>query len=100
MFLNQIVTQTLKDLEQRKKACSPSEMMLHAVAQPPPRDLLEAFRARRVVDTANTPANTAIGGTVTSNQSQVHLIAEVKRASPYKGLLAPTFDTVALARIY
>src|SRR5260370_35337043 len=100
MFLNQIVTQTLKDLEQRKKACSPSEMMLHAVAQPPPRDLLEALRARRVVDIANTPANIAIGDAVTSNQPQVHLIAEGKRASPSKGLLAPHFDPVALARIY
>ena len=83
MFLNHIVTQTLKDLEQRKKAYSPSEMMLHAVAQPPPRDLLEALRARKVVDDANTSANTAVGSAVTSNQPQVHLIAEVKRAWCY-----------------
>ena len=81
MFLDQIVTQTRLDLEQRKQERSLEEMMHLAMAQPPPRDLLEAIRAGR-------------------SKSQVRLIAEVKRASPSKGLLAPHLDPVELARSY
>src|SRR5207237_42672 len=81
MFLDQIVTQTRLDLEQRKQERPLEEMMRLAIAQPPPRDLLEAIRPGR-------------------SKSQVHLIAEVKRASPSKGLLAPHLDPVELARSY
>jgi indole-3-glycerol phosphate synthase/phosphoribosylanthranilate isomerase len=78
MFLDRIVTQTRIDLEQRKRECSLEEMQQRAATQPKPRDLLEAFHDR----------------------SQVGLIAEVKRASPSKGLLAPHLDPVELARTY
>src|SRR5438270_10360839 len=81
MFLDQIVTQTRLDLEQRKQERPLEEMMRLAIAQPPPRDLLEAIRPGR-------------------SKSQVRLIGEVKRASPSKGLLAPHLDPVALARTY
>ena len=81
MFLDQIVTQTRLDLEQRKQERSLGEMMRLAMAQPPPRDLLETIRPGR-------------------SKSQVRLIAEVKRASPSKGLLAPHLDPVELARSY
>src|SRR5260370_33536588 len=81
MFLDQIVTQTRRDLEQRKQERPLEEMMRLAIAQPPPRDLLEAIRPGR-------------------SKSQVRLIAEVKRASPSKGLLAPHLDPVELARSY
>src|SRR5437588_10822137 len=81
MFLDQIVTQTRLDLEQRKQERPLEEMMRLAMSQPPPRDLLEAIRPGR-------------------SKSQVHLIAEVKRASPSKGLLAPHLDPVQLARSY
>ena len=81
MFLDRIVAQTRLDLEQRKQERPLEEMMRLAIAQPPPRDLLETIRPGR-------------------SKSQVRLIAEVKRASPSKGLLAPHLDPVELARSY
>ncbi len=78
MFLNRIVTQTQTDLEVRKREVPLADLQRQAFEQPKPRDLLEAFKLR----------------------SQIHLIAEVKRASPSKGMLAPHIDPVELARVY
>jgi indole-3-glycerol phosphate synthase / phosphoribosylanthranilate isomerase len=78
MFLNRIVAQTLKTLEQRKQACPLEVIKRLADEQPRPRDLVEAF----------------------ADRTHVHLIAEVKRASPSKGMLAPHIDPVALAQTY
>lgn len=78
MFLNRIITQTQIDLEERKREVPLTEIQRQASEQPRPRDLLETFKSR----------------------SQIHLIAEVKRASPSKGMLAPHIDPVELARTY
>jgi indole-3-glycerol phosphate synthase / phosphoribosylanthranilate isomerase len=78
MFLDRIVAQTRDDLEQRKQDYPLEEMQQRASRQPQPRDLLAAFEPR----------------------TQVHLIAEVKRASPSKGMLAPDLDPVKTARLY
>src|SRR5258707_5456499 len=81
MFLDRIVTQTRLDLEQRKQTVPLEEMRRLAVIQPAPRDLLAALRPQ-------------------DSKPTVRLIAEVKRASPSKGLLAPNLHPVELARTY
>lgn len=78
MILEQIVARSRIDLEQRKQEVSLEEVQARAAAQPAPRDALAALRARNAI----------------------HMIAEVKRASPSKGLLASNFDPVALAKTY
>ena len=78
MFLDKIVAKTRADLEVRKREYPLEKLQLAAAGQPAPRDLLEAFEPR----------------------SRVQLIAEVKRASPSKGMLAPDMDPVAMARTY
>src|SRR4030095_866725 len=78
MFLQRIVEQTRLDLEKRKQACPLTEIQRLAIEQQPPRDMLEAFEPR----------------------SRVHLIAEVTRASPSKGLIALHHNPVDLACVY
>src|SRR5213082_1026345 len=78
MFLERIVAQTKNDLEQRKREIPLEEVQRLAAAQLAPLDLYAAL----------------------SSGPGVKLIAEVKRASPSKGLLAPHLDPVEIARIY
>jgi indole-3-glycerol phosphate synthase / phosphoribosylanthranilate isomerase len=78
MFLERIVTQTRADLEQRKRELPLEAVQRRAAAQPRPRNLLAALR----------------------HEQKIGLIAEVKRASPSKGLLAPHLNPVELARSY
>ena len=78
MFLDRIVTQTRADLVQRKIDHPLAEVQRLATEQTPPRDLVAAFMPR----------------------SRTHLIAEVKRASPSKGMLAPNLHPVELAQTY
>jgi indole-3-glycerol phosphate synthase/phosphoribosylanthranilate isomerase len=80
MFLDQIVSQTRTDLEQRKRKLPLEELQRLISAQAAPRDLLEVLRPR--------------------SKSRISLIAEVKRASPSKGVFAPHVDPIALACTY
>jgi len=78
MILDQIVARSKVDLEIRQRETPLSEVQALARTRPAPRDALAALRA----------------------ENRVHVIAEVKRASPSRGLLAPNFDPVGLARTY
>jgi indole-3-glycerol phosphate synthase / phosphoribosylanthranilate isomerase len=80
MFLDQIVSQTRADLEQRKSELPLEDLQHLAAAQAPPRDFLGALRP--------------------VSKSKVSLIAEVKRASPSKGVFAPHLDPIELAQTY
>lgn len=77
MFLDKIVALKRKELEERQKAVSLSELEAAIEQRPAPLDLAAALTA---------------GG--------FSLIAEVKRASPSRGALDPGLDTVALAKTY
>ncbi len=78
MFLDRIIAQTRIDLGQRKLKVPYEEQQRLAFAQSTPRDFLKSLMV----------------------PSKIGLIAEVKRASPSKGIFAPEFDPVELAQLY
>lgn len=77
MILGQIVSDNLPELESRKRIFPLDEMRRMALEQLPPVDFASALRGGRV-----------------------QLIAEVKKASPSKGIIRPDFDPVEIARTY
>jgi indole-3-glycerol phosphate synthase / phosphoribosylanthranilate isomerase len=79
-FLERIVAATRAHLDERRQQTSLDTLRALASDAPPPRPFAEALRPQA-------------GGSA-------RLIAEVKRASPSKGLLAERFDPVAQARAY
>lgn len=79
-FLERIVAATRAELAERQTRISLEALRARAAEAPAPRDFVGALRAR--------PGGPA------------RLIAEVKRASPSKGLLVAQFDPVAQAAAY
>lgn len=77
MILDEIMAHKLHELEKRRRTVPLADLKARAADQPPPLD----FAA-------------ALGG------EGVRLIAEVKRASPSRGVLCSGFDPVRLAMTY
>lgn len=77
MFLDKIVAQKLAELEQGQKNTPLSELEAAVREKPPPLDMAAALK----------------GG-------KLRLIAEVKRASPSRGVLQPDLNAVRLAETY
>ncbi len=78
MFLQKIVDQTRLDLQERKRETPLSWLIERAGRQAAPRDFYKAL----------------------ARSGRVQMIAEVKRASPSKGLIAPDLDPVKQAQLY
>ncbi|MBI2544421.1 MAG: indole-3-glycerol-phosphate synthase, partial [Candidatus Rokubacteria bacterium] len=79
-LLDQIVRDKRAEVVRRKREISRSELEGRGKRLPPARDFRAALQPR-------PPA-------------RVRLIAEVKKASPSRGVLSASFDPVALARTY
>lgn len=84
-ILMEIFAHKRQELSLRERVRPLEAVIAAAQAAPPPQDLLAALRSRGEAEgTATRPA----------------LIAEVKRGSPSRGLLAQDFDPLRLARLY
>src|SRR5688572_29546649 len=80
-ILERILARKREELEAARAAVPFAEMQRRAAIAPQPRDFVAALRAKIA---AGRPA----------------VIAEIKRASPSKGLLRAEFDPAAIARSY
>lgn len=77
MFLEQIVKDNLGELEARKRSFPLAELRTVALEQPPPLDFALALRG-----------------------DCIQLIAEVKKASPSRGIICSDFNPVEIAQTY
>jgi len=77
MILEKIVANNELELEARKRSFPWAELRRVALEQPPPLDFASALRGDRI-----------------------QLIAEVKKASPSKGVICPDFNPVVVAQTY
>ncbi len=77
MILDEIVANKIREIESSKRQTSLAEMQRRAKQQPPPLDFMAAL-----------------------NSAGIKLIAEVKKASPSKGIIRHDFDAVKTAKVY
>ena len=80
-ILERILARKREEVEAARAAVPFAQMQLRAAAAPPPRDFVGALRTKIA---AGRPA----------------VIAEIKKASPSKGLLREDFDPATIARSY
>ncbi|MBM3119247.1 MAG: indole-3-glycerol phosphate synthase TrpC [Chloroflexi bacterium] len=77
MILNEIVSHNLQELKLKKRSLPMTELRRMSLQQSPPLDFASVLCGERI-----------------------RLIAEVKKASPSRGIIRPDFDPVEIAQIY
>ncbi len=77
MILDEIVSHKLEELKHKKGSLPTAELKQIALEQPPPLDFASALRG-----------------------DGIQLIAEVKKASPSRGVIRPYFSPVEIAKTY
>jgi len=80
-ILKKILAYKAEYLSKRAKECTLTTLIQRAAAHPPPRGFAEALLAQR-------------------QQQQIAIIAEIKKASPSKGLLRADFQPAQIAQSY
>jgi indole-3-glycerol phosphate synthase len=80
-ILEKIISVKRREIEESRAAISFSELERQCSGLPPTRDFVHALRSR-------------------VEKSQPAVIAEIKKASPSKGVIREDFDPVAIARSY
>ena len=85
-YLERILSQTRADLEERRRRVPLDELKARCRDQEPPRDFLGAMHRE--------PDETR------RRRGPIRVIAEVKKASPSKGVIRPDFVPMDLARAY
>jgi len=78
VVLDEILTRKRKEVEEAKEKVSREEIIRKTVGLPRPRDFKSAI----------------------AKPGQISLIAEIKKASPTRGIIREDFDPVEIARIY
>ncbi len=78
MILDEILTRKKKEIEQAKAELSKEDIIARIADLPPPRDFKSAI----------------------AKPGQINLIAEIKKASPSRGIIREDFDPAGIARIY
>ena len=80
-ILNKILARKQQEIESRQQQLTPAQLQQRAMQAPAPRGFVAALKAR-------------------VEQGQAAVIAEIKKASPSKGVIRENFDPVEIAASY